>query len=115
MGNDWAGESEMMRMGSSNKSRTDFLLCRLCGGEEALVLVTPNDEVEKVGEERVGDVVLGTVGEAVLVEDKQVEPLVACLHGSHEANFLVSKGAVQTLIPDRSETVESKLGAALCE
>lgn len=74
-----------------------------------LMLMTPNDEVEKAIEHALVHVIFGTVLGAILVKDHDIVPLLSVFHWLHKLHLLHQKRAIQPLVTNISEAVDGDL------
>jgi hypothetical protein len=105
----------------------------VAGIDEAFVLVTPDYEVEEVGEKVFGEVACfgvcvagkivrslvwsGGEGETVLVlvDAHEVEPVCLLSAGLKESDVFISESTEQPLVSNITHTVESELSATFLE
>ena len=77
--------------------------------DSTVVLVAPDDDVEKFVQELFGNVVLRAVSDTILMDDENVEPVVRLIRWSKEIDLILEKYAMQTFVANGSETVDGQI------
>lgn len=77
--------------------------------DATVVLVAPDDDVEKFVQELLGNVVLRAVSNAVLMDDENVEPVVWLMRWPKQIDLILEEYPVQAFVANRAETVDGQI------
>ena len=82
---------------------------------EALVFVTPDDEIQKVWQKALWDVIGRTVCVVILMYAEEIEPVVLLHARLEELDTSISPGSKEAFVTDIAETVQCELCISLLE
>lgn len=77
--------------------------------------MAPDDDVEKLVEELLGNVVLRAVCHSILMNNEDVEPIIGLVRRTKEIDLVLEKDTMETLVTYRAETVDGQVGRSFSE